>query len=79
MRRVDGAESYIYGRLLESDPLGLAHRLVAESVGQLVKELGELLDAMVRAAGATAARYSDANGAAAGAARSVARWMDGAS
>lgn len=79
MRRVDGAEAYIYGRLLESDALGLAHRLVAESVGRLVSELGSLLDVMVRAAGATAARYEEADGTAAGAARSVTRGMDGGS
>jgi ABC-type transporter Mla subunit MlaD len=79
MRRVDGAETYVYGRLDESDPLGLAHRLVAEAVGQLVSELGDLLDGMTAAAGTTAARYAEADGAIESAARGVSSAVRGES
>ena len=79
MRRVEGAETYVYGRLEESDALGLAHRLVAESIGRLVGELRELLDGMTAAAGVTAARYAEADGAVEGAVRGVHRALGGGS
>jgi hypothetical protein len=79
MRRVEGAETYVYGRLEESDALGLAHRLVAESVGRLVGELGDLLDGMTAAAGVTASRYAEADGAVEGAVRGVRGALGGGS
>ena len=79
MRRVEDAETYVYGRLEESDALGLAHRLVAESVGRLMGELGDLLDGMTTAAGVTASRYAEADDAVVGAVRGVSGVVGGGS
>ena len=52
---------YVYGRLDEAGPVGIAHQIVADTLREWCGRVHELVDALTRAANGSAQRYRAAD------------------